>query len=329
MPTLPPLNALRAFEAVARLGSYAQAADALNVTPAAIGQHIRQLEASLGVALFARDGRRLALTPRGQASRDRLTRAFAMMDDAAAIMRAPDDGGVVTIAAPSSFTGGWLLQNLARYNTGNAPQLTLRTLAPTTPITDGVQAAFEDGADSVVVLAPGQTPSAGRSSTAPPNALSRFTVTPLMDETLTPMATPPWRDRIGLRAENLANVPLIGETTPGMDWATWSAGRRLADDPRIALRCDDPMAVIAATRAGHGVGLVRKSVVNSLSAGGEGWAPNGTQTIGPVLHDGDHPTGWRYVALTLPDRQTPPTVAAFLAWLTSATAVWADADDVL
>ncbi len=59
---LPPLSALRAFQAVAEAGGYAQAARALNVTHAAVAQQVRGLEAQLGVALVARSGRGMALT---------------------------------------------------------------------------------------------------------------------------------------------------------------------------------------------------------------------------------------------------------------------------
>ena len=59
---LPPLTALRAFEAVASTGSFSSAARRLNVTPAAVAQQVRALEQHLGIALAVRDGRAMALT---------------------------------------------------------------------------------------------------------------------------------------------------------------------------------------------------------------------------------------------------------------------------
>ncbi|MEQ4576133.1 MAG: LysR family transcriptional regulator, partial [Gammaproteobacteria bacterium] len=63
---LPPLAALRAFEAAARLGSVSRAADELHVTHGAVSRHVRTLEQALGTALFAKAGRGLALTPAGE-----------------------------------------------------------------------------------------------------------------------------------------------------------------------------------------------------------------------------------------------------------------------
>ena len=64
--TLPPLAALRAFSAFADTGSVQRAGDALNVTHAAISQHLRALEAHLGLSLLDRSGRAMVLTPEGQ-----------------------------------------------------------------------------------------------------------------------------------------------------------------------------------------------------------------------------------------------------------------------
>ena len=64
--TLPPLYALRAFEAAARLGSFSKAAIQLNVTPGAVSRHIRTLEAWFGCELFVRSGPRIEITPSGQ-----------------------------------------------------------------------------------------------------------------------------------------------------------------------------------------------------------------------------------------------------------------------
>ena len=79
---LPSLNALHAFEAVARLGSVSRAATELHVTHGAVSRHIRALENELGIALFQRQGRGLALTPPGQRLRDTSTAVFAQLRDA-------------------------------------------------------------------------------------------------------------------------------------------------------------------------------------------------------------------------------------------------------
>ena len=76
---LPPLNALRAFEAAARRGGFAKAAGELAVTPAAVSQQVRLLEAELGVGLFRRLPRGLELTPAGRSALPELGEAFARL----------------------------------------------------------------------------------------------------------------------------------------------------------------------------------------------------------------------------------------------------------
>ncbi len=76
MPRLPFLNGLRAFEAAARSGSFAAAADELSVTPAAVSRMVRLLEERLGLALFQRKANKLALTPAGRAYHGGLTQIF-------------------------------------------------------------------------------------------------------------------------------------------------------------------------------------------------------------------------------------------------------------
>lgn len=106
---LPSLNALRAFEAAARLGSLARAAGELNVTAAAVSQQVRSLEADMGVALFERVGRRLRLTDAGRAFAPGLADGFARIQAATVSAR----GGfrpqsTLKISVLPSFAFGWL-----------------------------------------------------------------------------------------------------------------------------------------------------------------------------------------------------------------------------
>src|SRR5690348_13490701 len=76
----PSLNALRAFEAAARHGSYSQAAEELCVTHAAVSQQVRQLEESIGVRLFVRNGRGMKLTEGGQELQVSVRSAFRLLE---------------------------------------------------------------------------------------------------------------------------------------------------------------------------------------------------------------------------------------------------------
>src|SRR6516165_491847 len=84
---LPPLNALRAFEVVARHLSFARAAQELHVTKAAVAQQVRALEEEIGTRLVERSGRGLALTEPGAAGAGTLTEGFALLAKAARAMR--------------------------------------------------------------------------------------------------------------------------------------------------------------------------------------------------------------------------------------------------
>ena len=86
---LPPLNALKAFEAVARHMSFTKAAEELKVTPGAISQHIRTLEEEIGTPLFKRLGRQILLTDAAQSALPALREGFDRINDAARLMRQP------------------------------------------------------------------------------------------------------------------------------------------------------------------------------------------------------------------------------------------------
>lgn len=110
---LPPLSALRAFEAAARHLSFKKAAEELHVTPAAISQQIKALEDYLGLALFRRLTRALELTAQGQAMLPMLRQGF---DCLAAAVAATRQGvpGTLTVTAPPSFASHWLVPRLPR-----------------------------------------------------------------------------------------------------------------------------------------------------------------------------------------------------------------------
>ena len=104
---LPPLNALRAFEAAARHASFARAADELAVTPAAISQQIRLLEAELGVTLFRRLPRGLVLTETAKSALPELGKAFAHLARAVEGVRGGSLMGPLVVTIIPSFAGRW------------------------------------------------------------------------------------------------------------------------------------------------------------------------------------------------------------------------------
>ena len=112
---LPPLSALRAFEAAARLESFSKAAEELNVTPAAISHQIHALEEDLGVSLFNRRNRAVELTASARVLLPGLTEAFAGIHTSVRRLRSHNDTGTLNVTASPSFAGKWLVQRLYRF----------------------------------------------------------------------------------------------------------------------------------------------------------------------------------------------------------------------
>src|SRR5690349_11702865 len=115
MARLPPLNALRAFDAAARHLSFAEAAEELHVTPAAISHQIKALEDDLGVKLFRRLNRAVRLTDAGQACLPGLRDGFERIAEAVARARQGDSVGVLTVTSSPAVAAKWLVPRLERF----------------------------------------------------------------------------------------------------------------------------------------------------------------------------------------------------------------------
>lgn len=120
---LPPLNAVRAFDAVARLGSVRAAADELAVTPAAVSQQLRVLEAHLGLALTQRHGRGIALTDPGRSWHGEIARHLRAI--ALAAERVRPGRRIVQVTVLQSFGSRWLMPRLYRF-TAREPEIEVR-----------------------------------------------------------------------------------------------------------------------------------------------------------------------------------------------------------
>ncbi len=112
VPGLPSLNALRAFEASARLGGFAQAAEELQVTPGAVAAQIKGLEGAVGAALFERHPRGVRLTPLGQRALPGFVAAFDSLGQAVVDLRRDAAPGKVHIAALPALAELWLAPRL-------------------------------------------------------------------------------------------------------------------------------------------------------------------------------------------------------------------------
>jgi len=112
---LPPLNALRAFEAVARRLSFARAAEEMHVTKAAVAQQVRLLEREIGAPLVMRSGRGLALTESGAAGAPGLAEGFAALQRATRAMREAKGRRFLVINSSPSFASTWLVGRIGRF----------------------------------------------------------------------------------------------------------------------------------------------------------------------------------------------------------------------
>lgn len=127
MADFPPVASLRSFEAVARLGSVTQAAHELSVTHSAVSQHIKQLEALVGVTLFIRHGRGVRITEEGRLYALQIREALQHIADATRMVQIKPRTTEVTTATLPSFGCHWLLPRLARFQTRH-PQIAVRLL---------------------------------------------------------------------------------------------------------------------------------------------------------------------------------------------------------
>lgn len=125
---LPPLNALRAFEAAARHLSFRKAAQELHVTPAAISHQLKALEDYLGVKLFRRANRRVELTPAARAAAPHLHEGFASIFEAVERLREGEASNVLTVSAAPSFAAKWLMPRLHRF-VSRHPEIDVRLSA--------------------------------------------------------------------------------------------------------------------------------------------------------------------------------------------------------
>lgn len=115
MQKIPPLTALRSFEAAARHGNFSQAADELCVTQSAVSHQVRQLESWFGFALFERNGRRIALSEKGKELAVALGEAFGDIARTCRRISTGDDTPTLTVAAIPSVATCWLIPRLSRF----------------------------------------------------------------------------------------------------------------------------------------------------------------------------------------------------------------------
>ena len=208
---MPPLNALRAFEAAARHLSLTKAAQELNVTAGALSHQIRGLEELLGVKLFERRVRSIGLTPAGKLLYPGLQTAFSHIRDALATLSNAKQERVLVISTPPGFTSKWLAARLYRFASA-FPEIDVR-------VSSSINNAnfTNDGVDAGVRNLPSDAASD-----------STLVIEKLIELFLVPVCSPKLIEMHGPlgRPEVLKSVPLIHDDTLAgrakvSTWAEW------------------------------------------------------------------------------------------------------------
>lgn len=295
MPTghLPSLGALRAFEATARHMSFSKAAAELNVTPAAISHQIQALEADLGVRLFDRRNRSIALTASARVLLPGLAEAFAGIHAAVRQLRAHNDAGTLTVTVSPSFAAKWLVLRLNRFQERH-PAIDVRISA-----TDEVVDLSRGDCDLAIRYGSGRYPG--------------LAVEPLLRNEVFPACSPhlletgpPLRTPADLRRHALIHDRAIDRDPLVPTWPMWLKAAGVRNVPAAAgLSFSASHLALDAAIAGHGVVLAYSTIAAADLAAGRL-----VRLFSLAL-----PDLFAYYIVTVPGALERPKVKAFRDWL--------------
>ncbi len=294
---LPPLKALKAFEAAARLGSFARAAQELFVTQTAISHQIKLLEEHLGCLLFERLPNGLALTPQGDAIYPSISAGFEHFEAAMTLLPRPAQAAaqVLVVSALPSFTQEWLMPRLVDF----------RARWPDVDVliqTDYRMADLSgEGADVAIRFGRG-----GFGDDLLAELLSTETVTPVCSPSLLKRKAGDYAPR------ELASFTLLNSTVrmvhePWMSWDLWLEEVGMdARDVTTGPRFSDPLLILRAAMAGGGMVLGRSMLVQDHLQAGRLVAPF-PGWVKPILSS--------YYVVSTREKAKLERVAVFREWL--------------
>ena len=295
---LPSLDFLRGFEAAGRRLSFTLAAEELFLTQSALSRQVKALEEALGVALFERKHRTLALTKAGAAFHRRVTESLRELAAAADALQAPQRDPALTVSTTVSFASLWLIPRLPAFRAAH-------------PAID----VYVSADDRMVDLGKGDVDVAIR-YLAHPRAPDNATF--LFGERFMPVASPSLVKRSPrlTRPADLAHHVLLHfddpeGRVPWINWSAWlaangAAGLKAAGSLRFSLYDQ----VIQAAIDGQGVALGRIPLISGVLERGNLVAPFGKRY--------DAPRG--YYAIPAPHADAQPDVVAFVQWLRAESA---------
>ena len=233
---IPSLASLQAFEAIARRQSFALAASELHLTPSAVSHQMTKLEGLLGVKLFERNVKGIALTPAGAAYLRRVSGALAALSAATQEVRQGGRHGMYVHASPS-FASLWLMPRISEFTRDN-PDIALFVSA--SPSHSDFQLGLVD-----IDIRYGV-----------PN-WQHLVIEPLATEAIQPLASPDFLQAHRIRQKrDLLQLPLIQSTVNRVQWSDWFAAQGVEASPeRVELSFDRAMMSLDAAVQGLGVAL--------------------------------------------------------------------------
>jgi LysR family glycine cleavage system transcriptional activator len=289
MRSIPPLNALRAFEAAARTGSFKEAALELHVSQSAVSHQIKHLEKVLSMTLFDRGTRVVVLTEAGRTYLPFLQQAFDSISDGTRMLTRVTREDVLTVRMYSTFAVRWLISRLHRFQHRYA-DLQVRLM------TSQVDATFPDQDVDLAVMIGRPTP-------------GRVHYQYLFSPTMFPVCSPKLitaRRRI-TRPDDLAGFTVLQVYPSAGDWTAWlKATGAKGLDPDAGLRFDSYDHALRMAARGLGVALAMQPYVSEDLAAGLLVAPLPRHTV-PA------PGDWYLTYMA--EHKKLRKIALFQAWL--------------
>lgn len=249
---LPPLSGLRFFEAAGRLMSFKKAAEELNVTPSAVSHGIVALEQALGVTLFVRGPRKLALTPEGADYLTYVSEGLSLI--AIGTQRLPSRHAqrIIKVSCAPTMASLWLMPRLPAF------QEQWNTVSVSVETSHRLVSFPADGFDFAIRMS--------RAGSAGPGWDHLF------GETLVPVCSPAYRDSHldSLGAFDLGRARFIRISSLSEDWPAWLEAAGMADLEPVGgdLRVDTVQLAMSAAAAGLGVALARRPLADADLASG-------------------------------------------------------------
>jgi DNA-binding transcriptional LysR family regulator len=291
---LPALDLLVGFESAARHLSFTKAGAELHLTQSAVSRQIKELEDQLGVPLFLRRHRALALTEAGRQFYASAAQVLTTMRTATERLRAHAGKETLSVTTTHSFAAMWLIPRLAGF-TATHPGVEVRISAETR-----VQDLDRDGFDLAIRHGPAALAGAG--------AVRLFgeRVFPVCSPRLLKDKARPLREPRDLRFHTLLQYDDPDGRHPWLHWKSWLEIERIADlKPAGSMTFSGYEQIIPAAIAGHGVALGRSPLMKDLLASGE--------LLAPFKSSADPARA--YYAIAASNSAERPEVRDFIAWL--------------